>query len=176
MLLYAALDRYFDRLEILRQLDQPQSFAEVLLAGALANDYTSQKRFGVLHLVPITEAEIDWQDLTGVTEIHYPPGSLQEADWLSLGVLPIVYKDRTVDMLHRMFATRFGSPIEIDTSAVDDLEPPITEFTHQSSEMVPRIRRDLVGQYLDRSGFRCELRVEKLVILPQLNRKGSPTR
>jgi hypothetical protein len=156
LLIYADQDR-----------KQTQCFTEVLLTGALARQCTLQKRFGTLYVVPITEPEIDWHDRTGVTDVRFPKGSPAEADWLSLGVLPVVYKDRTVDLLHRMFDYRFGSPVEIDTTAVDDLEPPVTESTHLKTELVRRIRRDLVGQYLVRSGFRCELREGKLVILPQ---------
>ena len=149
-------------------LNQP--IAESILELALMHDRTFAYRFGVFSLVPITPQQLAWRDRTGVADIRFEPGSAEEKFWLEPTAFDPWQHDQPAARLNEMFA-QDDSPIEIDTTAIDNLEKPYDGLTGSTLPSLPRIRRDLIGLHLDREGYYCELQDSKLVIKPHADSK-----
>lgn len=147
-----------------------QAIAESILELALLHDRTLTYRFGVFSLVPITPQQLAWRDRTGVAEIRFEPGSAEEKFWLTPTAFDPWQRDQPAGRLNDMFS-QDDSPIEIDTTAIDDLEKPYDGPTGSTLPPLPRVRRDLIGLHLDREGYYCELRDGKLVIKPHADSK-----
>ena len=148
------------------------SIGESILMGALDQSHILSYRYGLLHAVPITPQEVDWHDRTGVYDIRFPPGSAAEQYWLSPDQKHLWRHASLADGFTNLFNPEEDSPVQADLSNVTDLSELrriVTGPTRLNRvPAFPRIRRDLAGQYLNRAGYRCELRDGKLVILPHL--------
>lgn len=151
-------------------LPSDRPIAENLLEFALSQDRTFAYRFGVLCLVSITPQQLTWRDRTGVADIRFEPGSEEEKYWLEPTAFSPWYPDNPAARLKYMFSDD-DVPLEIDTTAIDDLEKPHDGLTGNTLPSLPRPRRDLIGLHLDREGYYCELRDGKLVIKPHPDSK-----
>lgn len=151
-------------------LPSNQPIAEHTLDFALKRDRTFAYRFGVLCLVPITPQQLAWRDRTGVANICFEPGSDEEKFWLKPTACNPWYPDNPALRLKELFAAE-ESPIEIDTTAVDDLEEAFLGPMGNTLPSLPRPRRDLIGLHLDREGYHCELQGGRLVIKPHPDSK-----
>lgn len=151
-------------------LPSDQPIAENILDFALQRDRTFAYRFGVLCLIPITPQQLAWRDRTGVADIRFEPGSEEEKFWLEPTAFNPWYTDSPAARLQHMFNAA-DVPLEIDTTAIDELEPPHDGLTGNTLPSLPRPRRDLIGLHLDREGYYCELRDGKLIIKPHTDSK-----
>lgn len=150
-----------------------QPIAESILELALAHDRTFAYRFGTFSIVPITPQQLAWRDRTGVMDLHFDAGSDAEKFWLEPTAFNPWYPNNPALRLNEIFEQN-GSPLEIDTTAVDDLEPPFTGPMGSTLPPLPRPLRDQIGLHLDREGYYCELQDGKLVIKPHPDSKRLP--
>jgi len=148
---------------------------ENIVEHALENSRTLAFRYGLINVVPISAAELDWQDRTGVYDVHFAADSPQAKEWMSDAVAHPFREGYPAEILRILFHPETKRLIEIDTTAIDDLESPYTGPEGSTLPNVPRPLRDLIGQHLDRFGYYVEQRENTLIFKPYADRRGKQT-
>lgn len=139
--------------------------AEIMLEWAFYSSSTFAYRFNRMCLVDISTQQREWKDRTRVNDIHFAQGSMEEEFWLSPGVIDSDFAKHAQSRLKGMLYFDGGIPIAFDTMAIDHLEPPYEDLDPMLPA-IPRVRRDMIGEYLDERGYYCELHDGKLVFKP----------
>lgn len=139
--------------------------SEALLAHTLDRSLTLVYRFERFVEVRITPEELDWQDRTGLNSIRFEAGSSEEQYWLARGVVSPFFLHHKDGPLAGLLYAENGYQLQVDTTAVEGMHSSAVEGPNQRL-WGRRTRRAIVGQYLDRCGFYCELRGSVLIIKP----------
>lgn len=148
-----------------KHLPHPQQgVCEAFLEQALLASRTLDYRFGVICFVPIAQSEIAWQDRSGVSQIHFTPGSPEEMAWLELVKSGEGLPADESGHLQELFE---GTPIQIEV-ATQRLPPSrmASAVVNRDPPIVLRSRRDVLGMFLVSRGWTCQQRGNKLEILP----------
>lgn len=138
------------------------SVGEAILEDALHNSHTLAYRFGILHVIPITAAALDWQDRTGVYDVQFEPSSEQEKFWHEKVAANPFLLDRPAERFQALLYSETEHIIEIDVSAI--ATPHENVVGGSLPPGFPRIRRDVLGQHLNLEGCYCQQRGNLLVI------------
>lgn len=142
-------------------LQPATGLCEFALENGCAFDY----RYGGLWLVPRADPEPPFVDPTGVSQIHWPQGSVAAREWEQ--VIDVTSNAGHVAACVAHLLAETSIPIQV--FEVDDW----VEDQSNSSRVVFRRRRcEALGFVLYRTGCRCELRDGTLHILPRPGRTG----
>lgn len=136
------------------------TLGEYLLEWALQEGLTFEFRHSGLWLVPAGESSGEIRDLTGVAQVKFEPGSLQERAWeepVTLSPYRMIFFRYTLIELFR------DTGIELDLS---DLEP-LPQTADPDPDLLSgceRTRREVLGLLLERAGLQCEQQGKQLIL------------
>lgn len=153
-------------LTLKKAVAQERPFGVVLLEYVLSQSNTFAYRFQRLTIVPITPIALDWQDRTGVNDVHFEAGSGEEKFWMAGAAAEVVYHWFPGARFRAMFNPQQNQPplITVDISNLNESEWITGSGSRQRP--IPRIRRDLFAQHLDEVGCYVEQQGNMLIIKP----------
>lgn len=147
---------------------RPASLTEQMLLLAHHVEATLRYRYGVVCLVPLDGPSLHDEDPAGVLQVQFAAGSPQEQDWLKPARRMPISHDAHADRLKQFFA---GASFEVDVSQITRIEKlPVhapTDVPLAIATDLLRPRRDILGIFLCRNGYRVVQAGNKLSFLPK---------